>query len=209
MVWPGPVDTGVATSNGSTGGRTRQEPIVSVLSVSPTSSRKVLAGIVALLLVSLAIVRTSDAAFSAQTTNEGSQFATGNIDLDTQTTSPLFTEFDLIPGDVRESCIEITYTGSVGADDLAEVELAVATGDDAGGLLDELDVATDLTNSCVDAPTYVAAGKLMAVAGATGWTPDTPGETQAFHFQVTVGGGAPQDATVDEIDLTWSLETSG
>lgn len=182
---------------------------MSVLSVSPTTTRKVLAGIIALLFVSLAIVRTSDAAFSAQTTNEGNQFATGNIDLGGSTTSPLFNETNLIPGDVLESCIEITYTGSVGSDDLAEVDLTADTGDDTGGLLAHLDVAAATTDECTDTPGYGTGGSLTAVGGATGWIPDTPSETQAFHFQVTVGENAPQGATANGIDLTWSLETTG
>lgn len=182
---------------------------MSVLSVSPTTTRKVLAGIVALLLVSFAIVRTSDAAFSAQTTNENNQFATGDIDLDDDADLALFNETNLIPGDVLESCIEITYTGSVASDDLAEVELAVDVGTDVDGLLDELGVATDITDTCGDDPTYGAPGSLTAVAGATGWTPDEPSEMQAFWFEVTVGDGAPQDATADGINLTWSLETTG
>lgn len=182
---------------------------MSVLSVSPTTTRKVLAGIVALLLVSLAIVRTSDAAFSAQTTNQNNQFATGDIDLGNDAASPLFDETNLIPGDVLESCIEITYTGSVASDDLAEVELAVDTGPDVDGLLAELDVATATTDTCSDTPTYGTPGLLTAVAGATGWTPDAPDETQAFWFEVTVGEDAPQGATAEGIDLTWSLETTG
>ena len=182
---------------------------MSVLSVSPTTSRKVLAGIVALLLVSLAIVRTSDAAFSANTTNENNQFATGDIDLDNNASSPLFEETNLVPGNVRDNCIEITYTGLVTSDDLAEVELGVTPGSDDDHLLDHLDVAVSITDACTDAPNYGTPDSLTAIAGATGWTPNAPSETQAFRFQVTVGEDAPQGATADGITLTWSLETNG
>lgn len=182
---------------------------MSVLSASPTATRKVLAGVVALLLVSLAIVRTSDAAFSAATTNENNAFTTGQINLSADASAPLFAEANLVPGDVIANCIEITYNGSVTSADLSEVALAVDVANDADGLLADLDVAMDLTNACTDAATYGPIGPLTDLAGTTGWTPNAPNETQAFHFQVTVGPDAAQDAAADGITLTWALETTG
>jgi hypothetical protein len=181
---------------------------VSISSISPTTARKLVAGVVALLLVSLAIVRTSDAAFSAQTTTDDISFSTGQIDLDNDATTPLFDESNLIPGDVVASCVLITYDGSVAAADLTPVDLAVDLGND-DALLDHLDVAMSVSDDCDATPTYGTAGALADLAGSTGWTPDAPEESRGFHFQVTVGSDAPQGATAEGIALTWSLETSG
>jgi hypothetical protein len=209
MSGAGPGNAGsVATSKGSTG-TGPSGANVSFSSISPTTARKLVAGVVAFLLVSLAIVRTSDAAFTAQTTTDDISFTTGNIDLDNSATTPLFDESNLIPGNVLESNVLITYTGSVGTDDLTAVDLAVNPGPDNDDLLDHLEVAMSVTDACGDAPTYGTSGPLAALGGSTGWTPDEPSQERCFHFQVTVGTDAPQNATADDISLPWSLETTG
>lgn len=181
---------------------------MSLLSISPTATRKIVAGVVAFLLVSLAIVRTSDAAFSAQTTNEDNTFATGRIGLENDATQALFDETGLVPNQVVDNCIEITYAGNVADANLAAVHLDVdlAEGQD---LTDHLDVAMSITSDCDASPTYGADGALGDLTGPTGWTPEEDGDTRGFRFRVTVDEVAPQDSSVSGIDLTWSVETVG
>ncbi len=194
---------------------------MSILQLSPTTTRKVVAGVVAFLLVSLAIVRTSDAAFSAQTTNEDNRFATGTISLGSDHEVPLFGDAE--DGDamvhalglaadetLEPACIEITYDGSFDAGDLTEVQASVAIGDD-DGLAAHLQVAASMTGSCSDSPSWTDVGDLQGLAAAgsqsTTWTPTDGDEVRAFHFQVTVDDEAPQGAGTSDVTLTWSIET--
>jgi len=184
---------------------------VSTLSLSPTTTRKVLAAIVAFLLVSFAIIRTSEAAFTAETTNPDNAFATGGITLTDDFTNPMFDEEFLVPGDVIEECILITYDGTVDVSTLSEVTLAVAvTGANTNGLADELLVQADDTASCLDTPSYGSAVALadFPTAPGTGWTPAASGETRGFHFRVEVGSGAPQNSMTNGVNVTWEIEAS-
>ncbi len=56
---------------------------MSTLFVSPARSRQVLAAIVAFALVSVFVIRTSDAAFTAETANADNEFSTASIGLET------------------------------------------------------------------------------------------------------------------------------
>ncbi|TVR25521.1 MAG: hypothetical protein EA387_03725 [Nitriliruptor sp.] len=187
-------------------------------SLPSARSRQVLAAIVAFALVSVFVIRTSDAAFTVTTDNKDNLFTTGQLDLDNPLTAPMFGNksvnediqtdaVNLAEGDVRQACIEITYTGTFAAGQLSEVSLAVAGGEGANDLVDSLEFQMARTNTCGDAPPFGAAGDLAALAGDTGWAPDSPSSTQAFHFRATVLEGAPMDAVAEEINLTWFVST--
>ena len=179
-------------------------------------NRQLLAAIVAFALVSAFVIRTSDAAFNAETSNDDNLFATGEISLTNDLTAPMFGDqagngdiqtdaVNLAEDDVRTACIEITYEGTFDDTQLTEVSLAATAG--AGALVPFLDFATAQTALCTDDPTFGADGTLAALTGDTGWTPTADGDTQAFHFRATVKEDAPMDATAEDIDLTWSVST--
>ena len=182
-------------------------------------NRQLLAAAVAFALVSVFVLQTSDAAFKAEFTNADNEFSTGTIELEGDHTAPLFGDrtatpaavangLDLKPGDVTEACIEITYTDSLENTVLTEVELTSNLDDPAGNLADDLEVELSVDADCDATPTYTSPVALPQLPSSTGWVPDASGEKRGFHFRVTVGDDAEQGASVDEIDLTWSVSTT-
>ena len=73
------------------------------------------AGLAALGLVSALVVRTSQAAFTAQTTNEGNAFQAATLELTDEASDALFrldvNSDNLMPGQVIENCIPLSYAG--------------------------------------------------------------------------------------------------
>lgn len=202
---------------------------MSTLFISPARSRQVIAAIVAFALVSVFVIRTSDAAFTADTTNPDNLFRTAIIDLETEETTPLFGEgpgattdpsiakaVDLIPGDVIDGCLDVEYAGpdALGLD---EVTFDVDITNDDDLLAGALDVAVARVDNCTDknVDTGVVSDSLAALDSAaavdTGWTPTTDGETQSFLFTVTVSSGLDEgdmNKTVTGVDLIWSVTTN-
>lgn len=123
--------------------------------------RRVLVGTtaVAVLVVSLLVVRLSSAAFVAQTRNEGNSWATGVVELTHDAGgAAMFAVAGMLPGDVVENCIQVIYTGTGNAgvhfwgedlsdtDDLADdLLLAVEVGEGGGfGSCDEFEADATL-----------------------------------------------------------------
>ena len=206
---------------------------MSTLSLSPTTTRKVLAAIVAFLLVSLAIIRTSEAAFTAETTNPDNEFATAFIDLETEDERPLFGDtagtpaalFDglgLVPNQQIEGCLDVDYTGDDNLDALnienVVFDVTGATDDLAG----ELTVTVDRLDSCTGGTsqgTIVNAVALDSISNVdTGWEPAGATDSRGFRFTIDVGvagdpdnpgdGGVLPGMTAEGIDLTWSVATT-
>ncbi len=77
---------------------------------------RLLAALVALGVVSVLVIRSSTAAFTASTQNTGSAFVAGSVDLvDDDVASALFNVSNMEPGQVVVDCIVVTYQGT-GAD---------------------------------------------------------------------------------------------
>jgi len=198
---------------------TLKELHVHTRSLPSTRTRQVLAAIVAFALVSVFVIRTSDAAFTATAVNTGNEFSTGTISLDADYEVPMFgnTEGDpaalndatgLKPGDVVEACILITYDDTLQDTELTEVALSTDIAEE-GGLADDLDVELAVTADCAEAvEDYAAPVALNALPTATGWTPGSAGDSQGFHFRVTVADTALQGASASGIDFTWSVSTA-
>jgi len=186
-------------------------------SLPSTRTRQLLAAIVAFALVSVFVIRTSDAAFTASTSNEDNLFATGEISLGSNPTVPMFGDgppvsatdaTGLKPGDVVEACILITYTDTLQDTNLTEVTLETAGA--AGVLAEALNVELAVTANCA-APAEEDFRDPLALNDlptTTGWTPENSGDFQGFHFRVTVGDSAPEGATASGIDFTWSVSTT-
>ena len=199
---------------------------MSTLFISPARSRQVIAAIVAFALVSVFVIRTSDAAFTAETTNPDNLFRTAAIGLETEEETPLFGEgpdgspasivpaVDLIPGQQIDGCLNVAYEGPDGID-LDEVTFDVAIGEDPNELAQALTVTVDLLEgSCgSDVQGEVTDGSLLALDGNvvdTGWAPDGD-ETRGFNFTVTVDDGLDEDSmgdTVTGVNLIWSVSTT-
>lgn len=83
----------------------------------------------AVLIVLVATLHRTGAAFFASTSNDGNSFGSGSVKLaDDDTGSALFTVGELYPGRTGSRCIRVTYTGTFDAD----VKLFVAPGDVGG-----------------------------------------------------------------------------
>jgi hypothetical protein len=189
---------------------------------------RLLAAVASLLLVSALIVRTTDAAFTAETYNTGNDFSAATVALaDNDVNAPLFKvgalsgtismeSGDLVPGDVVENCIVITYSGDVPATD---VELTYENGA-AGALLSSLNLGVQMFASpdCSGTGTaLVTTGTLADLAGTTwltGWVPDPADATtmsRSFLFGVELDVAADnglQAATASGVDFTWSTSSS-
>lgn len=190
--------------------------------IRPTTVR-LLAAVASLLLVSALIVRTTDAAFTAETTNSGNTFQAAVVGLTADDADPMFLIDEtgtsatmagsLVPGQTVESCIVITYTGDVAATDVVLSYDETLAG---GPLLSSLDVSVEsfAASSCGTAGTgtAVATGGLdAAISSATGWSPDTTDTQRAFLFAVTLDAAADdslQSATASGVAFTWSTSSS-
>jgi hypothetical protein len=178
-------------------------------------ARRTLAAAAALLLVSVLVLRTSEAAFTATTTNEGNEFATATISLSSEVTIPLFGggdaltyALDLYPGATVAACIDIEFEGPLGADDLTEVSVDI---DGASGpLAAALEVDAELLpGECTGGGgTGFASGPLADfTATDSGWTPAADGDARGYRFTVTAGDGVEMGQSLDGVDVIWSVST--
>lgn len=185
----------------------------------------------AALLIGLLVLRVSDAALSATTTNPGNQFtAASGISLsDSQAGVALFTVSDMAPGQSEQACITVTYEDPSGVD-------AGVVRVRSDGLLDETDpdddgdlptlltvqveeVTPGLSCATALAPTTIYTGTLDAFNGITTyaassagtWNPAADGETQAYRITVTLD--AASDATevgdsITGLGFVWETQTA-
>jgi hypothetical protein len=202
----------------------------------PTTSRRVFAALLALALVSLLVLRTSDAAFTAGDRNDGNLFRTATIALGVAATQPLFglpgdalvDATGLIPGHSVTGCVEVGFTDDAGAaaGSLAPVELALdwnATGTgSADALAGWLDVEVAVHAAGCDGAlggqgTGVTTGNPSGTVAdgfadtTTTWTPAGDGDQVGYVITVTLDADADdtvQGAAVTGVDLVWSVSTT-
>lgn len=184
------------------------------------SRRRLIIAVATFLLISFLVIRTSDAAFTANHVNEDNAFAAASIALDGSETIPLFGDgapasvadaSALYPGNTVEACIDITYTGDLDTGELQPVDLSIAGA--TGALADGLTVTVDRLDSCTAGTVEAGVGTPGALsafpATATGWTPSGDGDARGFLFTVEVDDtDALQGESLTGVDITWSLESS-
>lgn len=189
--------------------------------MSRTSKLNLLAGLLALALISAMVLRMSSAAFTGSTSNSGNSWDAGTVSLsDNDSGSAMFTAPNMKPGDSVNGCVQVTYTGSIVPS--APVSLAAAVTEQIGsnggnGLGDDLDVTVSLGALGTTCALWTAvgastaySGTLAAMSGAsTGWTPTASGgadTVRAFRFVITLGSDTPNTAQTDGADavFTWS-----
>ncbi|MCB0996366.1 MAG: hypothetical protein KDB21_14820 [Acidimicrobiales bacterium] len=145
--------------------------------------------LVALAALGWSALSTTSARVSATTENAGNVFRSGTIDVSTSAPQPyLFDATGLYPGEVVQTCVEVAYTGSVGADvrlygavtggsglerfAILRLELGANSGPDCEGF-DADSVLWDgtLAQLVADHPNYPSALVLIpeSVSGDTVW----------------------------------------
>ena len=139
-----------------------------------------LAAAVSLALVSLLVVRTSNAAFFDTTDNPGNEFSAGDVVLtdDDGGVTAMFTMPNMAPGSTGTRCINVTYEGTLDAD----VRLyGAATG---SGLEDFLDLTVERSTGAAGGATFSCTGFVEAGKAAV-WTNATDGDLGAFLSAAT------------------------
>ncbi len=159
---------------------------------------------------------TTNAAFSGTTGNTANNFTAATVTLtDDDFGGTNLTIGNMIPGDVSNGCIEVTYTGST--TDLAGLRVY---GTSAGALLPDLtlDIQRGAAGSTCAAPgalTGVYSGTLAGLGtnwatGSAGLTPTGTPETVAWVFDVTLDpatANSQQGATATA-DFTWEVRSN-
>ena len=182
----------------------------------PTTQTKlqVAAGVTGLLAASALVFGASQAAFSGTTANTGNSWSAATVVLtDDDAGSASFTTTDMVPGDVDNACIEVTYTGS--SFDLTSVRLYGTSGGTV--LADDLDVQIAEVDDCATKanPTSVFSGALSALpadyaTSATGFMPASGDTTRGYDITVTLGTDTPNTAQglTATADLTWEIRSN-
>jgi len=169
------------------------------------------APLAALLVAALLVWQGSNAAFSATTDNTGDAWATGNLVLTNNgggtvyagTTSALFTETNLKPGNTGFKCITVQSGGSL-AGNLRLFRGAI-TGTNSAALSAVLDVTLDAV--AVSASTNVQANCTGYTGGSSGalysGTLDAMPTTYAGASGIAVAGGTQRVA----YRIGWTLNS--
>jgi hypothetical protein len=201
--------------------------------VQATRSRIVPAaasGLVALVLVSALVVRTSQAAFVDTTSNTGNGFAAGDVNLDDDATTAMFSVSGLAPGDTVTRCIRVTYTGSVSSPTVRlysggytdvpgpaagstglSTYLSLSVEEGAGGTSADCSGFT-AASTAVSGVTLAgfAAGRTDFATGAGAWEPATSPASRTYRFTVQLAEATPnaeQGAGVSNAAFVWEVQS--
>jgi hypothetical protein len=166
------------------------------------------------------MLQTSDALFTATTSNAANSFSTGSVAIsDNSAGTALFAVTGMKPGATGVACIKVSYTGS-----LASTVKVYATGETATNALDtyltvqieEGSSAATAFPSCtgfVTASTvFNAALNTVASTYGTGygtWAPST-GAAKDYRITYTLSGGAPATVvnSTASATITWEAQNS-
>lgn len=191
--------------------------------------RRMTAALAGLALVVALVARTSSAAFTATTANDGNSFDVGAIALtDDDGATALFSVSNLKPGDSVTRCITVTYTGDFATTDLTNVVLyASGAFTDAGTIAGSFNLDVDLGTGATDAACTsfsetsadIVAETLatfeartgFATAASTTWNPSASPESRSFRVTVGLDSGASdavQGQTLSNVGFTWELQTT-
>ena len=148
-------------------------------------------------------------AFSATTKNEGNTFATGTVQIADNDGGgvALYTGTGKKPGDYVESCIRVTYTGSLAASVKLHVSAGITDGTEFNLKVERGTQTPDVYPACGDFaptseayngtldtfPTTFAAGRDGKAAGAA-WANN---DTVVYRFRITQKDDATANAHTD------------
>lgn len=172
---------------------------------------------------SATILKTSIAAFSANTTNGTNNWSAGTLNLDTGAASAMFvsgTDGPLVGGQVIQKCIRVHYTGSWTG---ANVKLFGAAGAQTAlspyltiGV--EVGSATDTTaGTCANFTGGSAMGTSKKLDtfiadhssytnGVTAWSTGATDEWKAFRFTITADSDDAAQGKTAEATFTWEVQ---
>ncbi|HYN97656.1 MAG TPA: hypothetical protein VES42_27775 [Pilimelia sp.] len=194
-----------------------------VTSGRPRGTRLRGAGVAIGLLVSAAMVwQSSQAAFTAETRNNGNSWKAGSVALVNNKGAAMFSAGTLLkPNNPVSDCIQVTYNGDLAG----EVRLYTANINDYSKELDTLltmkiEIGT-VASTCASftAASTLADTNLRAIATArTNWTnglvadawkPTGSGsETRAYKFTHTVANDNTAMGDQVDIDFVWEVQSS-
>ena len=177
--------------------------------------------ILALMMTSGLVWRTSEASFSRVTANGANSWATGQVSItDDDGGSIMFTVTGLKPGFTDSRCIRVSYGGSVGPGPV-RIYATAPTGTLGTDLLMTVEVGTvgSFAGGCgafsatstvfTDVPLSTIGTKTTYAAGyPTGWSP-TGAESRVFRFTYTLSKATPDDqqGASCAIPFTWETQT--
>ena len=152
---------------------------------------RIAAALVSLALVSVLVVRSSTAAFTDVTQNNGNAFVVGSVDLvDDDLAATVFNITNMEPGQIVVDCIVVTYQGSV--PDTSAVKVY------SGGYTDSGTLATFLTLT-VEEGTGGSFGDCTGFVSENTISTSTPLNTFATNYATGVGlwdpSGTPESKT--------------
>lgn len=169
----------------------------------------------------LLTLQATNAAFSAQTANNGNSFSAGTVTLsDDDAGTALFTAPNLAPGDSVIGCIEVTYSGSLDADVRLFGSIAGGTGLEAyldleiergTGTCAAFGTATTVWSAISDGDLggFVAAHTGFA-SGADTWAPGggAPDDTVPYRFTVSLQDDAGAQGKSATVEFTWEAQNA-
>ncbi len=203
--------------------------------VDRPGSRLMIAALAALALVGMLVVRTTQAAFTASTSNEPNSFSAGNLVLTDDAAMAMFFNIALVPGQSVQRCIEVEYAGTVTDPSLlGEVKLYSGGYDQGPGaepgsvglgehLLLTIDEGTGATygddctgftfgSNLVDGETLEAfdTARTNYGNGVGTWKPAVSPEARSYRFIVELDPDTPdteQGAGVTNAQFVWEIQT--
>lgn len=194
--------------------------------MSRTSTTRLGAFALSLLLVGFLVVTGSRAAFTDTTDNTGNAFAAGDLELvdDDGGATALFSVANMVPGDSVTDCIEVTYQGSIA--NPAAVKLYSGGYTDSGDFADYLNVTIDegsggtfgdcsgflFENTIEPVGTLAAfdAAHTDYTDGAGAWDPVGTPESKSYRFTVELDAATPdaeQGEAVTALAFTWEVQS--
>lgn len=179
---------------------------------------------VGLLASSFVIWQSSNAAFTATTTNGSNTFGTGSVIISSAPGTALFTVTGMKPGSTGSACLTVTYSGTLAAavklygvsasatnslDTYLTMQIDETTG--TGGTVTGpscagLGAVTNLFNSTLSS---FSSTKTSYATGVSSWAP-SGAATKDYKFTYTLSAGAPNSvmSSTAAITFTWEADNT-
>lgn len=181
--------------------------------------------VLSLALVSTLVVRTSAAAFTADTSNDQNAFRSGEVALDNSASGALFDVRHLVPGAVETRCVTVTYGGGLPADRLTPVKVRGTMSGPTNPLANALRVTVEegtgstANGSCSNfqavgapiVPDVPLSTFVTTTPGVGTWQPDGAASTRAYRVRVSLPAGTGNEAqnrTLDGVSLVWEIASA-
>ena len=174
------------------------------------------------ILIALLVVHTSQQAFTAQTTNLDNTVTAASLSLtDDDAGQAMFANVGgLVPGQVLDRCITVTYTGTVTPTPVQLYAAAAPTGDLTPYLDLTVDIGTDSSPSFSDCSHFTLTSQLYTGTlsgfastyssydtGLSTWTPASGTDTRAFRFEIFVTDDNAAQGKTSSFGVTWETRS--